>query len=102
MALRQYRPDLYEETHPKERESSYSSYRGRPSQTNRIREVMFFTHIAIFSILTVFATYSYLSLSIPALLALTFGIGTSLVALHLTRVLIKYRIRTYRQNHKRP
>lgn len=102
MALRQYRPDLYEEIPPKETEVSYHSYRGRHAHINRLKELLFFAHIAIFSILTVFATYIYLSLSIPAILAFALGMGTSLSSLHLVRSLIKRYATRHRQKTKRP
>lgn len=84
MALRQYQPELYDDS-PKERQATYQAY--TPQQTVRqdVKDILFFTNIALFSILTVLSTTIYLSLEIPAVFALLLGMATSFGALTLIR-----------------
>ena len=91
MALRQERPDqsLYEEHLPKEQQATYQEYQARKPYENRLRELLFFVNLAIFSIITVMATYVYLSMKIPAFLAFVLGMATGFLALRVIQIALR-------------
>lgn len=85
MALRQYRPDQFEEYIPQEKQASYQEYQERNTRKEQLKEVLFFINIAIFSILTVISAYIYLSLDIPAFFAFILATATGLLGLKLVQ-----------------
>ncbi|WP_105123071.1 DUF3270 family protein [Streptococcus suis] len=87
MALRQYRPDQIptEEYIPKEKQAPYKAYQARESSLPRINELLFFVNIVVFSILTVLATYVYLSLNIPAFLSFCLAIPSGFIGMQLLK-----------------
>ncbi|CQR25648.1 membrane protein [Streptococcus varani] len=91
MALRQERPDqfLYEEQFPKEQQVRYQEYQTRKPYENRLRDLLFFINLAIFSIITVMATYVYLSVNFPAFLAFVLGIATGFLALRVIQIALR-------------
>lgn len=95
MALRQYRPEdyQYEEYIPKEKQVQYRAYQRQYPQNERLNEFLFFANIALFSIITVLATYAYLSFKIPTLLAFIMAIVTGLIGLRGIQFFIKKQLR---------
>lgn len=95
MALRQYRPEdyQYEEYIPKEKQVQYQAYHRQYPQKERVMEFIFFANIALFSIITVLSTYTYLSFKIPTLLAFLLAIATGLIGLRIVQFLIKKQLR---------
>lgn len=91
MALRDYRPEQYdyEEYIPKEKQATYQEYQVRKPYENRLRDLLFFLNIAIFSILTVMTTYVYLSMKIPVFLAFILGIATGFVGLRVIQIAMR-------------
>ncbi|MBF0787620.1 MULTISPECIES: DUF3270 domain-containing protein [unclassified Streptococcus] len=92
MALRQYRPDHYEYDNsiPKEQQqATYQAYHATNPNKERINEFFFFLNIAIFSVITVIATYIYLSNHVPVFLAFILAIATGLFGLKFIQFLIK-------------
>ncbi len=83
MALRQYEPDQYEYHSPKEQQATYQAYQAKNQSTERLKEVLFFLNIVIFSIFTVVSTYIYLFWNVPAFFAFILGGLTGLGALKL-------------------
>ncbi|MGT2951515.1 hypothetical protein BU202_10070 [Streptococcus cuniculi] len=95
MALRQYRPDhyQYDESIPKEKQqATYQAYHVTDPARERIKEFFFFLNIAIFSVITVIATYIYLSNGVPIFLAFILAILTGLVGLKLVQLFIKKKL----------
>ncbi|KXT78453.1 DUF3270 family protein [Streptococcus sp. DD13] len=90
MALRHYQPDHYEESHPKESRVTYQRYQVPSSASNRLKDVLFFLNITIFSILSVLATYIFLSLGLHTLLAFVAGMISGLFGLKATQLLIRH------------
>lgn len=95
MALRQYRPDLYqnEEYIPKEQQATYQPYQTHNPRREHLSEFLFFVNIAIFSILTVISTYTYLSLKVPTFLAFLLAVGTGAVGLRIVQIFLKKQLR---------
>ncbi|MGT2910564.1 DUF3270 domain-containing protein [Streptococcus cameli] len=91
MALRQQRPDQYqyEEYIPKEKQAKYQEYSIQHSHTNRLKEVLFFVNVVLFSILTVLTTYVYLSMKIPVFLSFVLGIATGLIGLRVIQIAMR-------------
>lgn len=92
MALRQYRPDhyQYDDSIPKEKQqATYQTYHVANPNRERIKELLFFLNIAIFSVITVIAAYIYLSNRIPVFLAFLLAIATGLLGLNFIRFLLK-------------
>ncbi|MBF0819347.1 DUF3270 domain-containing protein [Streptococcus acidominimus] len=95
MALRQYRPDYYQydESIPKEKQqAAYQAYHATNPNKERVKEFFFFLNIAIFSVITVIATYIYLSNKIPVFLAFLLAIATGLIGLKFVQFLIRKRL----------
>ena len=91
MALRDYRPKQYdyEEYIPKEKQATYQAYQARKPHENRLRDLLFFLNIAIFSILTVMTTYVYLSMKIPVFLAFILGTATGFIGLRVIQIAMR-------------
>ena len=91
MALRQERPDqsLYEELLPNEQQATYQEYQARKPHENRLRDLLFFVNLAIFSIISVMATYVYLSMKFPAFLAFVRGMATGFLALRVIQIALR-------------
>lgn len=91
MALRQERPDqsLYVDNYPKEQQATYQEYQARKPHENRLRDLLFFVNLVIFSIITVMATYVYLSMKFPAFLAFLLGIATGFLALRVIQIAMR-------------
>lgn len=88
MALRNYQPDQYEYS-PKENKPRYHSYQAPQYGQQFLKELLFFSHIALFSILTVCATFFYLSIPFNAFFSLLLGMGTGFTGLFFTRLSLK-------------
>lgn len=84
MALRQYQPELYDDS-PKEHQATYQAYTPTKTVRQDVKDILFFTNIALFSILTVLSTTIYLSLDIPAVFSLLLGMATGFGSLALMR-----------------
>lgn len=91
MALRQYQSHeyQYEEYIPKEKKSSVQAYQAPTSNKERVKELLFFINIAIFSLITVISSYVYLSMDIPVLLACILASATGAIGLRLIQVGLK-------------
>lgn len=91
MALRQYRPEQspYEEYSPKEQQATYQEYQPLKKHENRLKDLLFFVNIAIFSIITVMATYVYLSMNFPSFLSLVLGMATGFIALRVIQIAMR-------------
>lgn len=88
MALRDYRPDYYpyEDSHPKETQATFQEYKVKNQHHERLKEILFFMNISIFSVITVIATYIYLSLNVPTFFAFVLAILTGVSGLKLVQL----------------
>lgn len=102
MALRQYRPDYhpYEKHSPKEKQATYHTYQAKNPHQERLKEVLFFVNIMIFSILTVIATYIYLCMKLPAFVAFLLAIVTGGIGLRLVQIGLKTYFTKLKQKKK--
>lgn len=98
MALRQYRPDQYEEYIPKEKQVSYQAYQTTKPTQQRIQELVFFVNVVLFAVLTVIATYVYLSLKIPAFFAMLFALPTGGIGHALIRGVFRLQLKQLKQS----
>lgn len=104
MALRQYQSHeyQYEEYIPKEKKTSFQVYKTPKANQERIRELFFFIHIALFSLIMVLSSYIYLSLGMSVFMALLLANVTGMFGLHLVKSgLAKTFKNTYNRNRKK-
>lgn len=100
MALRQPRPDQYEEYIPKEQQAYYQEYQVKSAAKERLKDLLFFVNIALFSVLTVIATYIYLYLQVPVFLAFVLGIVTGFASLRLVQSILRVRYKKAKRMKK--
>lgn len=103
MALRQYRPDhyQYEESVTKEQQIRYQAYETTNPNKERLKELIFFVNIVLFSILTVFSAYSYLSIGTPTIIAFALAIITGFIGLRLVRFGLQKQHKRIQQKKRR-
>lgn len=99
MSLRDYRPDYhpYEEPLPKEKQATFKEYKVKNQYQERLKEILFFVNISIFSVITVIASYIYLSLKFPTFLAFGLAILTSMGGLKLVQLGMRAQYKRLRQ-----
>ena len=103
MALRQYRPDThpYENSLPKEKQATYQTYQASNPHQERLKELLFFVNIVLFSIITVMAAYIYLSFQIPVFIAFLMAIVTGFIGLRLVQALMRRKYKQITQKKRR-
>lgn len=101
MAQRHYQSHeyQYEEYIPKEQQASYQTYQARNTTNYRVKELVFFINIVLFSLLTVISSYIYLSLGMPVFVAFTLASVTGFIGLRLIQIGLKKKFRP-KQTHK--
>lgn len=104
MALRQYRPDQHpnEETLPYENQAPYQEYESKQEHTERLKDVLFFVNIVLFSICSVLSTYVYLSWNLPTFLAFGLGTVTGFIGLRLVQKGIRTQYKRIRMKKRMP
>lgn len=95
MAQRHYQSHeyQYEEYTPKEKQATYQTYQTRNNRNDRVKELLFFVNIVLFSLLTVISSYVYLSLGMPVFVALTLASVTGFIGLRLIQFGLKKKFR---------
>lgn len=101
MAQRHYQSHeyQYEEYIPKEKQATYQTYQARNNRNDRVKELLFFVNIVLFSLLTVISSYIYLALGMPVFVALTLASVTGFIGLRLIQIGLKKTFRP-KQNKK--
>ena len=91
MAQRQYRSEQYqyEEYSPKEKPVAYQAYQASKPNKERVKELVFFVNIVLFSLMTVLSAYVYLSMDIPVFFAFLLAIVTGVAGLRLVQFGLK-------------
>ncbi len=103
MALRHHQSHeyQYEEYIPKEKQTNFQTYRARSTNKERIKELLFFVNIVFFSLITVIASYVYLSIGIPVFVALILASTTGFLGLRLVQIGLKKKSSRLTQVRKR-
>lgn len=91
MALRHYQSHeyQYEEYIPKEKKANFQTYQAKNTNKERLKELLFFVNIAFFSLITVIASYVYLSVGIPVFVAIILASATGFLGLRLVQIGLK-------------
>lgn len=87
MPVPHYRSDntQYDVHSPKETTPAYHTYQATPTVHQRFKELLFFIHIVLFSLITVLAAYTYLSMNIPQFFAFLLAGTTGCIGLGLIK-----------------
>lgn len=92
MALRDYKYEYDEEvqTPVVVETSSYEDYQETDEHGQKLKDLLFFLNIAIFSVVAVLATFIFLSLKMNSVLAICLAIPVGLIALQGFRISLKH------------
>lgn len=95
MALKQYQSQEieYEELTPIEKQNRFQAYQFKNLKKDRVKELLFFSNIVLFSLITVISSYVYLSLDIPVFVALCLASATGGLGLRLVQIGLKKRFK---------
>lgn len=101
MALRHYQSHeyQYEEYIPKEKQTTVQAYQAKNLKNDRVKELLFFVNLVLFSLITVISSYVYLSLDIPVFPALCLASATGFIGLRLVQIGLKKKFKP-RQTRK--
>lgn len=101
MALRQYQSHdyQYEDSIPKEKQARFQTYQSKNLKNDRVKELLFFVNLVLFSLITVISSYVYLSLDIPVFPALCLASATGFIGLRLVQIGLKKKFKP-RQTRK--
>lgn len=90
MALRNYKYEQETEVIHELQTSQYHDYEDKSENGQKLKELMFFLNIVIFSITCVLATFIFLSLKMNSVSALIFSLPVGLLALQSFRLGLKW------------
>lgn len=91
MALPKHQSEQFEEYIPKESTASFAQYQTSAHDKERIKEVIFFLNIAIFSIGTVLFSYIFLSHRVPGVISFCLAVIFSAFSMTLVRSAFRFR-----------
>ncbi|HFI0633020.1 TPA: DUF3270 domain-containing protein [Streptococcus suis] len=102
MTLKQYQSQeyQYEEYLPKEKKAQFQTYQVKNPNNERIKELLFFINIVLFSLITVLSCYIYLSLDVPVFPAFLLACATGFFGLRLVQIGLKQNYKRLKNNIK--
>lgn len=91
MPLRHYRlqENLYEENLPNENENSFQNYQALETNAVRVKELVFFGNLVLFSLLSVLTSFVYLAMGIPVFWSILLASATGFIGLRMVYLGIK-------------
>ncbi|MFX3814474.1 DUF3270 domain-containing protein, partial [Streptococcus suis] len=70
----------------KEKKANFQTYQAKNTNKERLKDLLFFVNIAFFSLITVIASYVYISVGIPVFVAIILASATGFLGLRLFQI----------------